>query len=396
MTNIDKQVQKIIRNTVDTIETAELHNRLKQKKQLVVKFGADPTAADLHFGHAVVLRKLREFQDFGHKVVFVIGDFTARIGDPSGRSELRPQLSENEINKNAETYQQQAFKILDAEKTEIVFNSSWLGCLTTEELMKLASHYTVARMLERDDFQLRLHKGDAISMQEFIYPLLQAYDSIYLKADVEVGGADQKFNLLVGRDIQHSYGQPGQIVITVPLLEGTDGIKKMSKSYGNYIGLTEPPDKMFGKIMSISDELMYRYYELLTGHDIETIKSISPMEAKLRLASELTNTYNGDEQGNVARQKFEEVFSQHKFPDDAPVIELTPAYFTIIELLTQNGIIDSKSEAKRLVKSGAVSIDGNKIASATEKVKLQKGVYFLRSGRRGFYRLVVKSGVSIK
>jgi len=396
MTNIDKQIQKIISNTVDAIEITELRNRLEQKKQLVVKFGADPTAADLHFGHAVVLRKLREFQDFGHRIVFVIGDFTARIGDPSGRSELRPQLSEDVIDKNAKTYQQQAFKILDPEKTDVVFNSSWFAHLTAEDLMELASHYTVARMLERDDFQLRLHKGDPISMQEFIYPLLQAYDSIYLKADVEVGGIDQKFNLLVGRDIQHSYGQPGQIVITMPLLEGTDGIKKMSKSYGNYIGLTEPPDKMFGKIMGISDELMYRYYELLTDHDIETIKSISPMESKLRLASELTNIYNGNGQGSIARQKFEEVFRQRKFPDDAPVIELTTAYFTIVELLIQNGIIDSKSEAKRLVKSGAVSIDGNKITSSTEKVKLQKGVHFLRSGRRGFYRLVVKSGVSIK
>jgi len=396
MINIDEQIQKITRNTVDVLDVAELRNRLKQKKQLRVKFGADPTAADLHFGHAAVLRKLRELQSFGHKIIFVIGDFTARIGDPSGRSELRPQLSEDIIDKNAKTYQQQAFKILDPEKTDIAFNSTWLAPLTAEELMKLASHYTVARMSERDDFRLRLRKGDPISMQEFIYPLLQAYDSIYLKADVEVGGIDQKFNLLVGRDIQHSYGQPGQIVITMPLLEGTDGIKKMSKSYGNYIGLTEPPDEMFGNIMGLSDELMYRYYELLTDHDVETIKSISPMEAKLRLASELTNIYSGNGQGSMARQKFEEVFRRHKFPDDAPVIELMPAYFTIVELLIQNGIIGSKSEAKRLVKSGAVSIDGNKVTSTTEKIKLQDGVHFLRSGRRGFYRLVVKPGVSIK
>jgi len=324
MLSPEEQLKLIKQGTVEIIEEEELLKKLKEGRPLRIKAGFDPTAPDLHLGHTVLLQKLRQFQQLGHEVYFVIGDFTAMIGDPTGRSETRPPLSREEVLENAKTYEHQVFKVLIPEKTNIVFNSSWLSSLGTEGIIRLAGQYTVARMLERDDFSKRFKEGIPIYIHEFLYPLLQGYDSVFLRADVELGGTDQKFNLLVGRDLQRAYGQEPQVCITLPLLVGLDGVRKMSKSYGNYIGITERPEDMFGKVMSISDDLMWDYYLLLTDYTQEEIedfkKNLHPMDAKKRLAHYIVSRYHSKEEADRALEFFERTFSKREFPQDAPVI----------------------------------------------------------------------------
>ncbi len=320
MKDVNQQIDLIRRGAVEVIQPAELETKLKRAltegRPLRVKAGFDPTAPDLHLGHTVLIHKLKHFQDLGHQVIFLIGDFTGMIGDPTGVSETRKALTKEQVLENAKTYQRQIFKILDPAKTVIEFNSRWMGAMSADGLIQLAAHYRVARMMERDDFHKRYQEQKPISVHEFLYPLVQGYDSVALKADVELGGTDQKFNLLVGRELQRDYGQESQVVITMPLLEGTDGIKKMSKSVGNYIALEDKPGEMFGKVMSISDVLMYRYYELLTTEDLGHAKSLHPMEAKQTLAELIVTRYHGTDAGKQARAEFQQKFQAKEFPDE--------------------------------------------------------------------------------
>ncbi|MDH4329382.1 MAG: tyrosine--tRNA ligase, partial [Nitrospira sp.] len=319
MNDVKQQLDLILRGAVEVIHPIELEAKLtravKENRPLRIKAGFDPTAPDLHLGHTVLIHKLKHFQDLGHQVLFLIGDFTGMIGDPTGVSETRKALTKDQVQENAKSYQRQIFKILDPEKTIIEFNSRWMGPMTAGGLIELAAHYRVARMMERDDFQKRYHAQKPISVHEFLYPLVQGYDSVAMKADVELGGTDQKFNLLVGRELQRDYGQEPQVVITMPLLEGTDGVKKMSKSVGNYIALEDKPGDMFGKVMSISDVLMHRYYELLTTEDLGRVKALHPMEAKQSLAELLVGRYHGVEAGRQARAEFQQKFQKQEFPD---------------------------------------------------------------------------------
>ncbi len=387
---MDTAWEKIKRGTVDIISEEELRQKLAAGKPLRVKLGVDPTAPDLHLGHTVLLNKLRAFQELGHTIVFIIGDFTARIGDPSGRSETRPMMNEDAILKNAQTYQDQVFKILDRARTEIVFNSHWLYPLGLEGLLQLAGKYTVARMLERDDFEKRYQSDTPISVVEFLYPLLQAYDSVAVRADVELGGSDQKFNLLVGREIQRDYGQPPQVVVTMPLLEGTDGVRKMSKSYGNYIALNDRPQDMFGKLMSISDDLMYRYYELLTAHDLKKIKEAHPRLAKANLAEEITARYQGKAAALAAREEFDKVFSQRNLPGNIEEYASPVAETTLVELLVAAGLAPSKNEARRLIDQGGVKIDGEK-AGGDSRIAIRKEM-IIQVGKRKFKKIVPRYG----
>ncbi|MFZ8862450.1 MAG: tyrosine--tRNA ligase [Thermocrinis sp.] len=389
-----EQLGIIKRGTVEVIEEEELLKKLKEGRPLRVKAGFDPTAPDLHLGHTVLLQKLRQFQQLGHEVYFVIGDFTAMIGDPTGRSETRPPLSREEVLENAKTYEHQVFKILDPEKTNIVFNSTWLSGLGTEGIIKLAGKYTVARMLERDDFSKRFKEGVPIYIHEFIYPLLQGYDSVFLKADVELGGTDQKFNLLVGRDLQRAFGQEPQVCITLPLLVGLDGVRKMSKSYQNYIAIQEEPESMFGKIMSISDDLMWDYYTLLTDYTEEEIenfkKNLHPMEAKKKLAHFIVERFHGKEQADKALEFFVKTFSQREFPEDAPIIEVPyglkrRAY----ELLFELGIEGSKNSARRVVEGGGLRINGAKVEDPNQEIEIKEELR-LQVGKKRFYRVVPK------
>ncbi|MCS7196962.1 MAG: tyrosine--tRNA ligase, partial [Aquificaceae bacterium] len=366
--------------------------KLKENRPLRIKAGFDPTAPDLHLGHSVLLQKLRQFQKLGHEVYFVIGDFTATIGDPTGRSETRPPLSREEVLENARTYEHQVFKVLIPEKTSIVFNSSWLSGLGAEGLIRLSAQYTVARMLEREDFSKRFREGIPIHIHEFLYPLLQGYDSVFLKADVELGGTDQKFNLLVGRDLQRAYGQEPQVCLTLPLLLGLDGVRKMSKSYGNYVGLTEEPEQMFGKLMSISDQLMWDYYLLLTDYSKEEIekfkRELHPMEAKKRLAHYVVSRYHTQEKADKARESFEKTFSQREFPEDAPIIEVKRGYRQkAYELLFELGIEASKNSARRLVEGGGLRVNGQKVEDPNREIVVLKEVR-LQVGRKRFYRLL--------
>ncbi len=394
MLSPEEQLGIIKRGVVEVIEEEELLKKLKEGRPLKVKAGFDPTAPDLHLGHTVLLQKLRQFQQLGHEVYFVIGDFTAMIGDPTGRSETRPPLSREEVLENAKTYEHQVFKILDPEKTNIVFNSTWLSELGTEGIIKLAGKYTVARMLERDDFSKRFKEGIPIYIHEFIYPLLQGYDSVFLKADVELGGTDQKFNLLVGRDLQRAFGQEPQVCITLPLLVGLDGVRKMSKSYQNYIAIQEEPENMFGKIMSISDELMWEYYTLLTDYTEEEIenfmKNLHPMEAKKKLAHYIVERFHGKEQADRALEFFVKTFSQREFPEDAPIIEVPyglkrRAY----ELLFELGIESSKNSARRVVEGGGLRIDGTKVEDPNQEIEIKEELR-LQVGKKRFYRVVPK------
>ena len=387
----EEQLKLIKEGTVDIIEEGELLEKLKRGKPLKVKAGFDPTAPDLHLGHTVLLQKLRQFQKLGHVVYFIIGDFTAMIGDPTGRSETRPPLSREEVLKNAETYKEQVFKILDPDKTNIVFNSQWLDKLGTKGVIELSAKYTVARMLERDDFSKRYKEGIPIHIHEFLYPLLQGYDSVAIEADVELGGTDQKFNLLVGRDIQREYGLEPQVCITLPLLVGTDGVKKMSKSYGNYIGITEEPKTMFGKIMSISDELMWEYYALLTDYterDIESMKKeMHPMEAKKKLAHYLVSRFHSPKEADKAREFFERTFSERQFPADAPEVQISEEEIPVINLLLKIGAVSSKNEARRIIQGGGLKINGEKIEDPKAVIEIGDCMK-VQVGKKRFYKIV--------
>jgi tyrosyl-tRNA synthetase len=376
MKDVNQQIDLIRRGAVEVIQPAELEAKLKRAlaegRPLRVKAGFDPTAPDLHLGHTVLIHKLKHFQDLGHQVIFLIGDFTGMIGDPTGVSETRRALTKEQVLENAKTYQRQIFKILDPAKTLVEFNSRWMGEMTAEGLIQLAAHYRVARMMERDDFHKRLQEQKPISVHEFLYPLVQGYDSVMLKADVELGGTDQKFNLLVGRELQRDHGQESQVVITMPLLEGTDGVKKMSKSVGNYIALEDKPGEMFGKVMSISDTLMYRYYELLTTEDLGRAKTLHPMEAKQTLAELIVARYHGTDAGKQARAEFQQKFQAKEFPDEPDKrVDLKPEDMSerdvveggsikLAKLIAKTGLISSGSEARRLIIQGGIEVDGIK------------------------------------
>jgi tyrosyl-tRNA synthetase len=369
--NFEEQIAELQRGTSEVLIAQDLIKKLKRGTPLHVKAGFDPTAPDLHLGHTVLLNKMRQFQQFGHQVTFLIGDFTGMIGDPTGRNATRPALTPEEIQSNARTYETQVFKILNPQKTKIDFNSRWLGQLSSAEMVKLTAHYTVARMLERDDFSKRYKAGQPISIHEFLYPLAQGYDSVAMRADVELGGTDQKFNLLVGRSLQEAYGQEPQVVITTPLLEGTDGVNKMSKSLGNYIGITEAPDHMFGKVMSISDELMWRYFELLSFRPLAQIAGLraaaaagrNPRDIKLELAHELTARFHDAAAAERAQKNFTARVSEKAVPEDLPVtvIQVEAAGVRVANLLKEAGLAASTSEANRKIEEGAVKIDGTKI-----------------------------------
>ncbi len=392
-----EQLERIKRGTVDFISEGELIKKLKKsvetKTPLKVKAGFDPTAPDLHLGHTVLIQKLRHFQELGHIVQLVIGDFTAMIGDPSGRSETRKPLSREEVLENADTYRSQVFRILDEDRTEVVFNSEWIGILTARDIVDLTSRYTVARMLERDDFQKRFKGGHPIGIHEFLYPLFQGYDSVVLKSDVELGGTDQLFNLLVGRELQKQYGQDPQVVITMPLLEGTDGVQKMSKSLGNYIGITEPPSEIFGKVMSISDELMIRYYELLSDVDqkrLDDIKAgrIHPKEAKEALAFELTARFHGTKEAEKAKEGFRAVFSKKGLPSEIEEVEIKADGDTmgLASIIVKAGLAKSTSEAMRLIAQGGVRVDGERITDRKAHLPA-KGGFLLQVGKRFFKKI---------
>jgi len=368
MNDIDAQLEVIKRGAVEIIPEDELIAKLKRGRPLRIKAGFDPTAPDLHLGHTVLIQKMKQFQELGHEVIFLIGDFTGMIGDPSGKSETRKQLTREEVVKNAETYKEQIFKILDPQKTTIEFNHRWMEKMDAVSMIGLAAKYTVARMLERDDFKQRYQKQQPISIHEFLYPLIQGYDSVALKADVELGGTDQRFNLLMGRELQREYGQAPQVVLTMPLLEGTDGVHKMSKSLGNYIGINEAPEEMFGKIMSISDELMWRYYELLSDQDLTQIKTLRagvergelhPMEAKKSLAAELVTRFHGALAARSARDYFETRYQKKSMPKEIKKQFSAPDPVWICELIADRlGFAKSRGEARRLIAQGAVKVDG--------------------------------------
>ncbi len=387
--DIDKQIEIIKRGVVEIISEEELKAKLegsiREKRPLRVKAGFDPTAPDIHLGHTVLLKKLRQFQDLGHKVIFLIGDFTARIGDPSGRQETRKQLTKEEVLANATTYKRQVSKILDVDKIQVTFNSEWFDKMSVLDILRLTTHATVAQMLARSDFKKRLSKGEDISLLEFMYPLLQGYDSVKLEADIELGGTDQIFNLLVGRDIQRDFGQAQQVIITMPLLEGTDGVQKMSKSYANFIAINENPNEMFGKIMSISDEMMLKYYTLLTDEDLDAIKKMHPKEAKVKLAQELIGQYHSKKDAEKTRLEFERVFSQGELPQDIPEYK-TDGKQSITTILLNSRLVKSGNEARRLIKQGAVSLDNSKVRQENF-VPIKGGV--LKVGSRRFLKIIV-------
>jgi tyrosyl-tRNA synthetase len=400
MLQVEEQLKIIKRGVEEIITEEELIQKLTYSYEnnipLRVKAGFDPTAPDLHLGHTVLIHKMRHFQELGHHVIFLIGDFTGMIGDPSGKSETRKALTKEEVLKNAETYKEQVFKILDPDKTEIAFNSKWMNELGADGLIQLASQYTVARMLERDDFSKRYSSNKPIGIHEFLYPLVQGYDSVALKSDVELGGTDQKFNLLVGRDLQRNYGQKPQIAITVPILEGLDGVQKMSKSLGNYVGITEEPNDMFGKIMSISDELMFKYYLLLSEKTLEEIEKMKqdiksgdmhPMDAKKQLAFEIVNRYYGVEIAKNAKDYFEQLFSKREIPEDLQ--EVTYDSMTkLIEIITSLNFSSSNSEARRLANQGAVTLNGEKVTDLNNTLEI--GEYILKVGKRKIAKINVK------
>ena len=390
MNEVERQLALIARGAVEIISTKELEDKLaaslKERRPLRVKAGFDPTAPDLHLGHTVLIHKLKHFQDLGHEVVFLIGDFTGMIGDPTGVSETRKPLTKEEVRQNAKTYERQIYKILDPERTIIDFNSRWMNRMTAEQLIHLSAHYSMARMLERDDFQKRYRDQKPISIHEFLYPLIQGYDSVALEADVELGGTDQKFNLLVGRELQRAYGQSPQVVLTMPLLEGTDGVRKMSKSLGNYIALEDPPEEMFGKLMSISDTLMWRYYELLTTEDLHSVKAMHPMEAKLNLASTIVARYHSPSAAADARAEFRQKFSEREFPvESAERTVLSAEPMPLVAVITKAGLAPSKTEARRLIAQGGVELDGEKVTDGDRILPGEPGrEYRLKVGKKRF------------
>src|SRR3989338_6097397 len=386
--DIKKQLEIIKRGTVEIISEKELVSKLEKKRLLVIKAGFDPSAPDLHLGHTVLLRKLKHFQNLGHKVVFLIGDFTGMIGDPTGRSEIRKRLTESEVSENAKTYKEQVFKILDEKKTEVVFNSAWLNKMTLKDTLELMAHTTVSQVLARADFSERYKSGKDISLLEFMYPLLQAYDSVELKADIELGGTDQKFNLLMGRELQKDFGQESQVVIMTPLLVGLDGVNKMSKSLGNHIGINEKPEEMFGKIMSISDELMLQYYELLTDENLDEVRKLHPMEAKKNLAGEIVRQYHGREARESALRDFENKF-QKRDPFTELKIEEKPFLPNLCDFLVQDKILPSKGEYRRLIEQGAIEVNGARVKEADFKLEPSKE-YCIKVGKKRFLKVILK------
>ena len=400
---LNEQLDLIQRGAEEIIPIEELEAKIKKSIEtgipLNVKLGADPSRPDLHLGHTVVLKKLRHFQDLGHQAILIIGDFTGMIGDPTGRSKTRPPLTLEETREFGKTYFEQASKVIDGTKAKILYNSEWLAKMTFEDVIKLASKYTVARMLERDDFEKRYKNGEPISIHEFLYPLAQAMDSVAIKADVELGGTDQKFNLLVGRDIQREYGQDPQVILTMPILPGTDGVEKMSKSLDNYIGISEPPDEIYGKTMSIPDSLIYTYFELVTDvskEELNLIKqqlsdpSVNPRDLKRKLARTIVEQYYSKEAALQAEENFDKIFVRKEIPDE--VIEVfvnQESASNIISLLRSIGAAPSNSEARRLVDQGGVSINGEKIQNSNSPIQLQSGS-ILKVGKRKFYKLIIK------
>lgn len=402
---VRRQMEILKTGAAEIIPEEELKEKIRKSlinnKPLIVKLGLDPTAPDIHLGHTVPLQKMRQFQDLGHQAVIIIGDFTGRIGDPSGKSETRKPLTEEELHRNAETYKEQVFKILDPEKTEIVYNADWLGKLTFEDVIKLAANCTVARMLERDDFAKRYAEERPISIHEFFYPLMQGYDSVAQESDVELGGTDQKFNLLMGRSLQKDFGQEPQIALTTPILEGLDGVHKMSKSLGNYIGVYESPREMFGKTMSIPDELMIRYFELVTKVQVEEIRklakglsegSIHPRDLKMRLGWEIVRIYHGEEEADLAKEEFVKMFQKKEAPDEMPEISLADLgagsdnRIELVSLLTGAGLAPSRGEARRLIEQGGIRINDEKISEAQAMVTLAVGD-IIKAGKRKFIRI---------
>jgi tyrosyl-tRNA synthetase len=401
---VEEQLAYLKKGVAEIIPQDQLKSDLEKSRKtgnpLRVYLGVDPTAPDLHLGHTVVLRKLKHFQDLGHTAVFLIGDFSAMIGDPTGVSETRPPLTREQVDANAKTYLDQVFKILDREKTEVRYNSEWLGKMSATDVVKLCSHYRLARMLEREDFRSRLDHKQPISVHELLYPLLTAFDAVSLKSDVELGATEQKFNLLVHREIQREYGLPGQSILTMPILVGLDGSRKMSKSLGNYVGITEPPQEMFGKLMSIPDELMWNYYELATDRteqEIARLKNqvaegtLHPMDAKMELGQEIVSTFHGTEEGRKAAQHFQRVFRERQAPAEAPITRIVrgPAK-KLTTLLVELGLVPSKSEAERLIKQGGVEIDAQRVHDFRKDVDLsQPSDFLLRAGKKKFLRIVV-------
>ena len=395
MSSVAEQMEELKRGADEILIESELVEKLREGRPLRIKAGFDPTAPDLHIGHTVLINKMRRFQDYGHQVVFLIGDFTGMIGDPSGKNTTRPPLTREEVLANAATYEEQIFKILDRDKTEVMFNSSWMGQMDAADLIRLASRHTVARMLERDDFNKRYGSGKAIAIHEFLYPLVQGYDSVAMKTDVELGGTDQKFNLLVGRQLQQAYGQKPQTVLTVPLLEGLDGVQKMSKSLGNYVGITDEPDEMFGKLMSISDELMWRYFDLLSfrpGSELGDLKAAvkngrNPRDVKFELASEIVARFHGKKAAEKAQKDFVARFQRGQLPSDLLEVNLDcqDDGLGIAEIVTLAGFSASNSEAFRLVSQGAVRVDGEKVEDRS--TRLAPGTYILQVGKRRVARV---------
>ena len=399
MTAINEQLEIIRRGADEILVEDELVEKLKQGHPLRIKAGFDPTAPDLHLGHTVLINKLKQFQDLGHEVLFLIGDFTGMIGDPTGKSATRPPLTQAEVQENARTYQEQIFKILDRKKTKVVFNSEWMGEKNSADMIKLAASATVARMLERDDFSKRYSSGQAIAIHEFLYPLIQGYDSVELEADVELGGTDQKFNLLMGRQLQEQHGQKPQVVLTMPILEGLDGVQKMSKSLNNYIGIADQPKDMFGKIMSISDALMWRYFELLSFRSMADINGFrqdvqagkNPRDIKFLLAEEIIARFHSVEAANQAREGFIAQFAKGAIPDDIPEHQFHAGAdgYAIANLLKDAGLCSSTSEAIRMIQQGAVKIDGEKVTDKSLRITPGKDSVF-QVGKRKFARIAVK------
>lgn len=397
-----KSLEEVLRtfrkNTVDLLPEDLLIQKLKKwlkgGNPLKIKYGADPSRPDLHLGHYVCLKKLKDLQDLGHIPVFIVGDFTALIGDPSGRSKTRPRLSEEEVKENSRTYFEQVYKVLDPEKTEIRFNSEWLAPLKARDVIQLTSIYTVARMLERDDFELRFQQGIPIMIHEFLYPLFQGFDSYSIEADIELGGTDQKFNFLVGREIQKAFGQEPQVILTLPLLEGTDGKLKMSKSYDNYIALTDPPKEMYGKVMSIPDPLILKYFRLVLYKDEDDLKKIkkeleiNPRDVKAQLAFEIVSLFYSREEAQVAEMEFNRIFRERKPPTEMPVFVIPEAGLSIIEILASSGFVSSKSEARRLIRQRAVKIENSVVEDESVIVNPPQKSKVLKVGKRRFMKLV--------
>jgi tyrosyl-tRNA synthetase len=401
----EEQLRIIKRGTVEILLEDGLRKKLKKsfqtKTPLKIKVGFDPTAPDIHLGHTVLLQKMRQFQDLGHEVILIIGDLTGMIGDPTGRSEIRKPLTKEDVQKNAETYKEQVFKVLDREKTQVRFNSEWLGKMSAMEIIKLQAKQTVARMLEREDFKKRFASHNPIGIHEFMYPLLQGHDSVVLNSDIEIGGTDQKFNLLMGRELQQDSGQEPQVLVILPLLEGTDGVKKMSKSLGNYIGISELPKEIFGKIMSISDELMIKYYELLSHISVDELNvlktgiregSVHPMDAKKSLAAEIVERYHDREAAESARNEFQNIFKKKGLPDDIPVVQLeAESEVWLAQIMKESEFINAGStgEAMRLIKQGGVSVDGKKWTDPRGKLSVEKE-HIMKVGKKSFLKIVPK------